>query len=605
MGSSVQDIAYAFLQTYYERMKSNPGKLSNLYCNTAELTHINYQQIDFDKTTSTSTNTLSTVKLTGKDNISRFFARNEEKVCDLKLKLNSCDFQTTGIAHKGIIIIVTGELFWSQSPIYKFCQMFSLSPISRNSEVYDITNDIIRFLSFEDQSESPTPTPPNEKQENEKTISVKIETPSEKTSEESIKETKKSTKHKKDLSSPKGESKLVEDKIPIETNEEITYEKETTPIDKIIEVPEVPKIKKEIKKEDSHEKKEAKKEDSHEKKEVKKDDSNEKKEVKKDILVEKKEGKKDTSSEKKDTKKDTKKSSSDEKGESETQPDSTEKSKDKKETKIEHAEKSKEKHSDKNIPKTEVTPTVETSNNKSADVSQSDVKTTADADDKQLPTEVKNPTETVVTTSKETTEQTTTVSAVAALPPKKMSWASKVSQHDAVPKESRKIIVPREETPMPRNDSNRTKKNNRNRENDRKENNSKNNSKRRTNNNVNRDGYYPVYINGTQNTKPELIRNKLIKEFGPVMKMNTGDNFIVIDFQLESSQKEAIDTKKITVDGTEFTLERKTYRKGQPAGPITSSSTPSSSASASSSLPSEYTNDTRSHKRFNSNKKSV
>ncbi|CAB4255439.1 similar to Saccharomyces cerevisiae YNR051C BRE5 Ubiquitin protease cofactor [Maudiozyma barnettii] len=602
MGSSVQDIAYAFLQTYYERMKTNPGKLSSFYSTTAELTHINYQQVDFDKIPSTSSNTLTTVKLTGKDNISRFFGRNEEKICDLKLKLDSCDFQSTGIAHKGIIIIVTGELFWSQSPIYKFCQMFVLTPLAKNSEVYDITNDIIRFLPQDSQSENLASNSQANEQEIEKSIPVKNETTSKKTAEEPAKETKKASKHKKDSSS-KVEDKITENTTPIETKEEIIYEKEATPVDKVIETSDVPKSKQEIKSVDSQDKKEIKKEDSNEKKDSKKDLPVEKKDHIKELSVEKKDSKKDG-------KKENKKDNSNEKKEPESKIDSKEKSKDKKESKSEHNEKTKEKHPEKNIPNNEVAPTVGTSNNKSEnveipnDVSQSNSKTTVESKDKQIPTEVRNLTDTVVTTIKETTEQTEPTTTLPVVP-KKMSWASKVSLHDAVPKESRKIIVAREEPSMPRTDSNRNKKNNRNRDGDRKDNNSKNNGKRRPNNNVNRDGYYPVYINDTQSIKPELIRNKLIKDFGPVMKMTTGDNFIVIDFQLESSQKEAIDTKKIMVEGTEFTLERKTYRKGQPAGPITSSSSSSTSTTASSSLPSEYTNDTRNHKRFNSNKKSV
>ena len=99
VAASVQEIVYAFLQTYYQRMKSNPSKLSNLYSSTAELTHINYTQITSstihqctsngndndsnDKNTSNNTNNIDmipTIKLTGRDNISKFFTRHENKV---------------------------------------------------------------------------------------------------------------------------------------------------------------------------------------------------------------------------------------------------------------------------------------------------------------------------------------------------------------------------------------------------------------------------------------------------------------------------------------------------------------------------------------------
>ncbi|QLQ81262.1 hypothetical protein HG537_0F00230 [Torulaspora globosa] len=139
MGASVQDIVYAFLETYYQRMKKDPSKVSSLYSATAELTHINYQ-IDFD----TSSDILPTIKLTGKENISKFFTRNNKKVSDLKAKIDTCDFQTA--LHSGILILTTGEIFWSGTPAYRFCQTIVLQPNADNKNAYDVTNDVIRFI---------------------------------------------------------------------------------------------------------------------------------------------------------------------------------------------------------------------------------------------------------------------------------------------------------------------------------------------------------------------------------------------------------------------------------------------------------------------------
>ncbi|QLL31135.1 hypothetical protein HG536_0A09520 [Torulaspora globosa] len=139
MGAAVQDIVYAFLETYYQRMKKDPSKVSSLYSATAELTHINYQ-IDFD----TSSDILPTIKLTGKENISKFFTRNNKKVSDLKAKIDTCDFQTA--SHSGILILTTGEIFWSGTPAYRFCQTIVLQPNTDNKNAYDITNDVIRFI---------------------------------------------------------------------------------------------------------------------------------------------------------------------------------------------------------------------------------------------------------------------------------------------------------------------------------------------------------------------------------------------------------------------------------------------------------------------------
>lgn len=139
MGAAVQDIVYAFLQTYYQRMKKDPSKVSSLYSTTAELTHINYQ-LDFDK----SADVLPTIKLTGKENISKFFTRNNKKVSDLKAKIDTCDFQTA--SHSSILILTTGELFWSGTPAYRFCQTIILQPNADNKNAYDVTNDVIRFI---------------------------------------------------------------------------------------------------------------------------------------------------------------------------------------------------------------------------------------------------------------------------------------------------------------------------------------------------------------------------------------------------------------------------------------------------------------------------
>mgnify|MGYP003365569028 CR=1 FL=1 len=581
MGSSIQDIAYTFLQTYYERMKTDPSKLSSLYSHTAELTHINYQQLDSNKS---KDDILSTVKLAGKDNIHRFFVRNEKKVSDLKLKLDSCDFQTTGIGHKGIIIMITGDLFWSNSPVFKFCQMFTLVPIGKNSEVYDITNDIIRFI-------------PNESNE--------VETPSESVTEEVKEPVKKPVK-----------KETTKEEQPIEkehTKKELT-KKEESPVvtDQKIEIVTAPveESPKETKKSSKHKKEPSTNKESKRSTEPAKPDtpaikephstSTKKAQVSETATVEKTTTKKEESDDKK-------KKKSEEKKETETKP------KEKKETKTETPEKPKSKHTEKHTKAATPEPVivneavVETTKKVEAipEVVKESQEETKPEETKE--TETKNKTEaTAAVPNAETSAEPVFTPAPIPAAPKKMSWASKLSQHEGIPKESRKIIVHREEpTPTHNESNNKNKKNNNNNNNrNNKDNNNNNkqnnNSKRRINNNVNRDGYYPVYINGIQNVKPESVKNKVIQEFGPVMKMSTRDNFIVVDFQLESSQKEAIDAKKLTVDGVEVSLERKTYKKGQ-----SNNSSSNSSNSASTSLNSDYRNDSRSPKRFNSNKKPV
>ena len=122
-------------------MRTDPSKLAYFYASTAELTHTNYQS----KSTNEKDDVPPTVKVTGRENINKFFSRNDGKVRSLKLKLDTIDFQYTGHLHKSILIIATGEMFWTGTPVYKFCQTFILLP-SSNGSTFDITNDIIRFI---------------------------------------------------------------------------------------------------------------------------------------------------------------------------------------------------------------------------------------------------------------------------------------------------------------------------------------------------------------------------------------------------------------------------------------------------------------------------
>lgn len=136
-----KEIGYAFLRTYYERMHNDPSKLSCLYSTTAELTHINYNEpIEHTK------DYLNTVKLMGKDNINNFFTRNSKRVQDLKVKIDSCDFQSTGYESSAILILTLGELCWTNSPSYRFFQCFVLEPADQNNTIFDLKNDIIRFI---------------------------------------------------------------------------------------------------------------------------------------------------------------------------------------------------------------------------------------------------------------------------------------------------------------------------------------------------------------------------------------------------------------------------------------------------------------------------
>ncbi|SCU77495.1 LANO_0A00518g1_1 [Lachancea nothofagi CBS 11611] len=138
---NVPEIGYAFLKTYYQRMHQDPTKVHHLYSTTAELTHVDYQNewnLEDDQ--------LPTVKLIGKENISKFYTRHSKKVRSLQVKVDACDFQSAGPNNASIVILAVGEMCWTDTPSFRFCQSFLLSPVPSNPKIYDVTNDILRFV---------------------------------------------------------------------------------------------------------------------------------------------------------------------------------------------------------------------------------------------------------------------------------------------------------------------------------------------------------------------------------------------------------------------------------------------------------------------------
>ncbi|SCU92246.1 LADA_0F15368g1_1 [Lachancea dasiensis] len=138
---NVPEIGYAFLKTYYQRMHQDPSKVHHLYSTTAELTHVNYKD-EWDL----NGDELPTVKLIGKENISKFYTRHSKKVRSLQVKIDTCDFQSAGGNNTSILILAMGEMCWADTPSFRFCQIFQLVPVPSNPKIYDLTNDILRFV---------------------------------------------------------------------------------------------------------------------------------------------------------------------------------------------------------------------------------------------------------------------------------------------------------------------------------------------------------------------------------------------------------------------------------------------------------------------------
>lgn len=507
VSASIQEIVHAFLQTYYQRMKTNPSKLSNLYSNTAELTHINYNLIS-PSTDSTHSSIIPSIKLTGKDNINKFFSRHENEVTKLKVKLDTCDFQTMGVSHRNVLIVVTGELFWDDTPANQFCQTFILIPIGKNSDIYDISNDIIRFIpdSFKTVQFANGGESLISKKEEAGIRHSKAEIKEEHKSPQSVsvvgiddtvvngkKDVDKQLHAKSEKASKKFEHHHHHTKS-VESGKEVKSEVEPVKNGSKVESPEDQIVK-----------------EANVKVPIEKENSK--------VM----ENKVETSVEAVDIVESV--------------------------TPVEES-------------KPEVATTVDEPEIENSDAT---IATAGEESTIDLTT----------TTPNTTTEESTTTSSpvhVTTTPPAKLSWASKLASTDAT-KEAKKILVAKPTapttvvTPEPQhnNQHKNSKKNTGDKKVDmtsRKENASNRRKKLQNGGNVaNKDGFYSVFISGSYGLSDEILKNTLSKEFGPVMKVNSNENYTVIDFQTHASQIAMLEMKKMKIQGCEITIERKANKK--------------------------------------------
>ena len=595
MTPSVQDIVHLFLHTYYGRMKSNPTKLSNLYTNTAELTHINFPSITEDDYA--HNDVLPTVKLAGKENIHKFFNRNESRVSDIKLKIDTCDFQTTGIQHRGILIVVMGELFWSGTPVYKFMQTFVLCPTLRNNDIYEISNDIIRFVpdslkqlrvvrrssagTEEVDTESTVDTERGQGKENTVTVVNGLD------KSVKTKENKPSLESHTHHVSDKGDTpKSAKGSEPHQEVQGKVSEERTEDHHKAVD------------KDKERQKEKHKKHGDSKEAEVSKEANSGGVSSKTTLVTDQKKARLPGLKEPETSKKEIQHSE-------QSSGPGTNSEKITKETERENeAEVEKEKDTGKQGEKIDTvhhhhhhTVATPAATSKSHESGSEHVSNNAEPDLKG--------TKIPATASNTATATSTAASTTTSSQPVKLTWASRLSTNSDLQRETRKVIVTRpsvsSSTPTDsssKRDSEGTGftsggKSNSLRGNDRKfdmpsrkDNSSARGSGKKKGifSNMNREGYYPIYVAGNANLKDEVLKNRLVREFGPVMKMTSGDNFAVVDFQLQSSQIEAIEKGRMTIDGVEVSLEHKTVKK-------------------SSSNQSNYSNVSRGYRKYNSSRK--
>ncbi|KAG0669962.1 hypothetical protein C6P45_003126 [Maudiozyma exigua] len=76
-------------------------------------------------------------------------------------------------------------------------------------------------------------------------------------------------------------------------------------------------------------------------------------------------------------------------------------------------------------------------------------------------------------------------------------------------------------------------------------------------NNLKKVNYYSVNVMNTRDMTEDQIRHTLEKEFGPIGKITTGENFTIVGFENSSSEIECLAKKETTIDGSVITFEKK------------------------------------------------
>ena len=74
---------------------------------------------------------------------------------------------------------------------------------------------------------------------------------------------------------------------------------------------------------------------------------------------------------------------------------------------------------------------------------------------------------------------------------------------------------------------------------------------------------YSVFVKNTRDLTEEQIRNSLENEFGTIVKITTGENYTVIDFDNENSQSNCLSKAKMNIDEEEVVFEKRQNQRRQ------------------------------------------
>ncbi|AAS50889.2 ABR118Cp [Eremothecium gossypii ATCC 10895] len=518
--ATVQDIGYAFLKTYYQRMHTDPSKLFHLYSSTAELTHVNYQG-----GLSPTADILPTVKVIGKENISKFYSRNNKVVQDVRVKIDACDFQSTGAGNNGILILALGEICWSNTPTYRFCQTFVLTPVGNNNKMYDVTNDIMRFIPDVIREEllgAAFSQGADKKVASKAAASEEVSMKGAVSKEASEEAAPKELTAKEPLTEATAKELASKDVAGKEAAAKDIAVKETAGKDSVNHAKDFAReVVREHQGKDQSHREQAKASRETANREAAKENVG-----KPTVTATEEDGKKDRRREHR----------------------RDEKKEDFKEARKEHGADKKEVFDSGKAHKEEQLPEREPTKSAVADSSSSDI-----SREHSKPKDDIKPDE-----KKHTTHSEHEV-------PKKMSWASQLTNSDskAVPNVVTNYTrVPPEHTRTP----------------DRKTPSPNGNGPKAGNKKLkhvsvpNKDGYYPIYIRNTGGVTNKDLTDALEREFGVVKKISASESFAVVDFEDPQCQQDAIRMHTLKINNQTVFMEPKTEKKRGPIASLSSTS---------------------------------
>ncbi|GMM33983.1 Bre5 protein [Saccharomycopsis crataegensis] len=141
-------IGWSFIRYYYENLSSSPADLYLSYSVDAQVVHDDYEAFLVEENQK-----LIEVKAKGAADVKEKIYSKMSAEDNYKVMVSHADILDIGLGgtSKTILIVVLGEIAKGDSPAFNFSQTFTITAVP-NREVYDVTNDVFRFIPLDDEA---------------------------------------------------------------------------------------------------------------------------------------------------------------------------------------------------------------------------------------------------------------------------------------------------------------------------------------------------------------------------------------------------------------------------------------------------------------------